>query len=543
MKEIINHNKYLIFLWILTILGLLIFCGHYSGILIDFGREVYYPEQILQGKVLYKDLFNIYGPLSYQINALLYKVIGAKLATLYLSGCICSILAVNGIYLIAKKFFGEFLSFCIGFLTISIGITTTSIFNYHFPYSWSVLYGLVSFLYSLYFLLKFNDDKKSLNLVISSFLAGICIANKYDFLLYGFVILFFIIKNKDWKAFLSFISIPLLNFGILFIQGLSINDLINSLKITSAMAKSKTLTYFYQNSGIYFHPKALLADLISFLKCSIPFGAILYGAFAFNKNNKILPISISILGYIGYLWFFTENVKTAFGFLPLCLLISAIAMYKKYDTKLLILVISTLAVSAKVFWVLLLYSYGNYYFPILLIAIFALIFKMLPEKLEKTAGIYLIIATILYLFTNFYMLSLANNKVTTPKGTIYTVKDLAQSTNELNDFINKATNKTDKIVIFPEGMTVNFLTQRNSDDFYNSLLPLYIESLGEDKIINHYKENMPEYIIFNNLNMKDYYFQYICNDYALDFCGFVQENYNPIIVVDNGFRYMVFQHK
>ena len=90
MKEIINNNKYLIFLWILTILGLLIFCGHYSGILIDFGREVYYPEQILQGKVLYKDLFNIYGPLSYQINALLYKIFGAKLSTLYLSGCSCN---------------------------------------------------------------------------------------------------------------------------------------------------------------------------------------------------------------------------------------------------------------------------------------------------------------------------------------------------------------------------------------------------------------------------------------------------------------------
>ena len=524
-------------------MGLLIFCGHYSGILIDFGREVYYPEQILQGKILYKDLFNIYGPLSYQINALLYKVIGAKLATLYLSGWVCSILTISGIYLIAKKFFGEFLSFCIGFLIISIGVTTTGIFNYHFPYSWAVLYGLVSFLYSLYFLLKFNNDKKSLNLVISSLLAGICIANKYDFLLYGFVILFFIIKNKNWKAFLSFISIPLLSFGILFIQGLSINNLINSLTITSAMAKSETLAFFYQNSGIYFHPKALLIDLISFLKFIIPFGAILYGAFTFNKNNKILPISVSVLGYLGYLCFFSKNIKVAFGFLPICLLISLIVMYKKFDSKLLILVISALAVSAKVFWVLLLYSYGNYYFPILLIAILALIFKMLPEKLEKTVGIYLIIASIFYLFTNFHTLTFVNNKVTTPKGTIYTIKNLAKSTNELNKFINQSTKPTDKIVIFPEGMTVNFLTQRDSDGFYNSLLPLYTESLGEDKIINHYKENMPEYIIFNNLNMKDYYFQYICNDYALDFCGFVQENYKLVTVIDNGFRYMIFKHK
>ena len=92
-------------------------------------------------------------------------------------------------------------------------------------------------------------------------------------------------------------------------------------------------------------------------------------------------------------------------------------------------------------------------------------------------------------------------------------------------------------------MTVNFLAERKSDDFYNSLLPLYIESFGENKIIKHYKKTMPEYIIFNNLNMKDYYFNYICQDYALSFCGFVQENYKPVAVIDEGFRYIIFKHK
>ena len=163
MEEMVKENKYLILLWVLCIAGLVIFCGHYSNILIDFGREVYYPEQILEGKVLYKDLFNIYGPLSYQINAVLYKIFGAKLSTLYGAGWVCSILAVSGIYIIAQKFLSKFLSFCIGFFTISVCVATTCIFNFHFPYSWAVLYGLISFLFSLYFLLKYNDDKKSFN--------------------------------------------------------------------------------------------------------------------------------------------------------------------------------------------------------------------------------------------------------------------------------------------------------------------------------------------------------------------------------------------
>ena len=49
----------------------------------------------------------------------------------------------------------------------------------------------------------------------------------------------------------------------------------------------------------------------------------------------------------------------------------------KKGTNLAILIISALAVSAKVFWVMLLYSYGNYYISIVLIAILALMFKFL----------------------------------------------------------------------------------------------------------------------------------------------------------------------
>lgn len=542
MKEILKENKYIILLWLFCIAGLILFCGHYSNILIDFGREVYYPGQILEGKVLYRDLFNIYGPLSYQINAVLYKIFGAKFSTLYGAGWICSLMAISGIYLVAQKFLSKYLSFCVGIFTISVCVMTTSIFNFHFPYSWALLYGLIAFLFSLYFLLNFKESKKSSALCISSLLAGICITCKYDFLLYTLIILFFIIKEKNWKAFLSFLAAPFLSFGILFIQGLSINDLINSLSITGAMAKSKTLTYFYQNSGIYFHPKALTTDFILFLKAAIPFSVILLGAYLFKKN-KLASIVLSIAGYAGYLWFFRENVRTFFGFLPLLLLISALAAFRKIDSKLAILILSALAVSAKVFWVMLLNSYGNYYISIVIIALLALMFKFVPRELEKTAGIYLAIASIMYIGANNSILEFTDSKIQTPKGTIYTAKDNGESTNQLIEFIGQNTKPDDKIVIFPEGMTINFLTDRKSDDFYNSLLPLYIETFGENKIIEHYKNKMPEYIIFNNLNMKDYYFQYICNDYAHGFCSFVQENYKPEAVIDNGFRYIIFKRK
>lgn len=506
MREILNGNKYLITLWILCIAGLAIFLGHYSGWMIDFGREVYYPERILSGDVLYKDLFNIYSPLAYQINAILYKIFGAKLSTLFSAGAVCSLLTVSGVYLLANRYMSKFLSFSLGIFTIAVGVTTTSIFNFHFPYSWAILYGLIAFIYSLYFI----KDK----LWLSALLAGVCITCKYDFLLYGFVILFLIFKQKDWKALLSFVSVPILSFGILFIQGLQISDLINSLIIVRNMAKSKTLTYFYQNSGIYFHPKALLTDLVLFLKFAIPFGGILFGTW---KNKKIITILSFILAVIFF------DAKLMFGFLPILLTILIIASLRGSVSdrgNLIIMQISVLLVSAKVFWVLIMGSYGTYYISLLLIALLSL----LPRKFDKVVGIYFILLSIFTIFVNFQAKP-------------------AKLPDKIVNYVNTVTKPTDKVVVFPEGMMINFLSNRQSDGFYNSMLPLYVETFGEDKIVEHFSKNKPEMIILNNLNMKDYGFEYICEDYALDFCGFIQENYELVDIIDDGYRYNIFMLK
>ena len=537
-------DKYLIFLWLLSVIGLIFFVGHYSGILIDFGREVYYPEQILNGKVLYKDLFNIYGPFAYQINAILYKIFGTKLSALYGAGIVCSLLTVSGIYLIAKKFLSEFLSFCIGIFTIVIGIATTSIFNFHFPYSWAMLYGLISFLYSLLFLLKFEENKNEKYLYLSSFLAGICVACKYDFLLYSLVVLFFIFKNRSMKAFLSFLAIPVLSFGILFIQGMRFSDIINTLQIVNTMAHTKTLTYFYQNSGVYFHPKSILWNIFQFLVFGFVFGLFLFGWNLFKKEKyffKLLSIILCITALMISYVIYTTAIKISLSFFPLLIVIFSICIYKKLDTKTTILIVSTFAANIKILWALMLGSYGTYYAPIILITVLVLL-KVLFKNYEKAFSLYLLFICLIYFSFDCYGLDISKQFINTPRGKIATSTPLAKSSNELIEFINKNTKPDDRIVIFPEGMIINFLANRKSDDWYNSLLPLYIETFGEDKIIEHFKSNKPDYIVFNNLDMKDYYYNYICQNYALGFCEFVKNNYKQETVISNGYlRYLVFK--
>lgn len=540
MRDFFINNKYLLILCLISVLGLLIFIGHYSGILIDFGREVYYPEQILNGKVLYKDLFNIYGPLAYQINAILYKIFGIKLSTLYVAGSISAVMIVSCIYLIAEKFLSEFLSFSIGLFTIAVGIMTVSIFNFHFPYSWACLYGILSFLVSLYFLINFSENNSSENLCLSALFAGACAVLKYDFILYCLIVLFFVIKNKNLKAFLFMCFIPFVSFGALFFQGLNFIDIYNSFDIVKNMLKSRTLVYFYQNSGVYFHPKAILTNIVLFLKFVIPFGGFLYGVNFFNKN-KSASVVISMLSLI--LLFYLFDYKISFGFLPLLLLISVSILFRDFSSKLKLLVLSAILVSAKVFWVLLLNSYGVYYVSIILVAIFSVIFKYLPKNLEKFTSFILLLISFIIIFGNLSEYKSTSNLIATSKGKIYTKLSQAQSTNQLVDYINNYTLSNDKILIIPEGLIINFFTKRESDDFYNSFLPLYTETFGVDVIIKHFDMRKPEYIILSNLDMKDYYYRFICQDYASDFCSFILKNYDNQYIIGNDFRYLVFRLK
>ena len=83
MQNFFKKDIGIIFLLILLFLAIIPFFYLKQGLmLIDTGREFYIPQQMLEGNVLYKDIYNIYGALSYQINAVLMAIFGQKINVL-----------------------------------------------------------------------------------------------------------------------------------------------------------------------------------------------------------------------------------------------------------------------------------------------------------------------------------------------------------------------------------------------------------------------------------------------------------------------------
>lgn len=550
MNKINADLKYLFLIWGVLFAAMFLTYAHHGNIIIDCGREVYYPVQILSGKILYKNIFNIYGPFSYMFNAFLFKIFSVNLNVLYLAGVICSFLITTLIYFIGCRFLSKFLSFSIAIFTIAVGVLNLNLFNFIFPYSYAMLYGIVAFFVSIFFLLKYQENpEKNLFLYISCFFAGLCVASKYEFLPYLFVLIYALIKIKPLKfkqyyfVIFSLLFIPVFCFGVLFLQGLRISDLLNTLSIIKKMAQTQTIKYFYISQGVYFTKGTIWFLISNFLLTLIPFSLLLFG---FQQKKKVLSFFTVLLSII-LLIFLVSPVTLAF--LPVLILILSIINYKNFRTNylLMLLTLSSITISLKAFCGLTTLNYGVFFVSFLLITGFALLIEKFNEKKimlnQKAIGVYVLILAFVIGIQNLSSMLEKKYPVVSERGIIYTTKDLSISTQELLNYLKQNTKKSDKVVVFPEGPFINFLAGRKSDDYFNSLIPLYVETFGEECIIKHFKNTKTEYIIFNNWETKDYYFKYICTDYALSFCNFVSDNYIQENVIGNEFRYLIFKRK
>ncbi len=540
MKKFLIENKNLVILWILCGIALFIFCGHYNNILLDVGREVYYPERILEGKVLYKDLFNIYGPFAYLFNALLYKIFTPNLNVLYFLGIVCSFAIVSGVYLIAKKFLSGFLSLAIGIFTIISGVCATHLFNFTFPYSWAMLYGTVCFIYSVWALIKYKEEGKNQFFYLAALLGGLCAANKYDFFIYGIFLFIAALLTKNKKIILNFFTcflfFPLICSLTLYFQGLRLENFISAINDIKQIIGSSSLGYFYKLQGIYFNPKILVLWLINFLKTGVGFAGLIGGVKLMDKNKIAGWIVCAIFAIL--IAIFTTPPVLIF-LVPLTILTAICACKKlKNNTPAVFLFLGVISVCAKSFWSLLALNYGNYIISMVLIAFLTVVFSFADKKYEKAFAIGILAIGLNFLYFSGSMRVLLNEKVSTARGAIYTFEKNALMTQKLIDGLKR--NNVKSAYIYPEGLIVNFLANVKADDYYNSMLPLYTESLGEDRFIDNLKQTKPGYIILNNLSMREYGAGFICDDYAFNFRDYLFENYSMVDDIDDGFRYVVF---
>ncbi len=229
----INFKEYLIASVI--ILGGLFYLLNISwlkwgDLIIDSGREMYLPLMLLEGKMLYKDISFLYGPLTPYLHAFIFKVLSPSINSLVISGIISTFLTTLLVYRISR-FFLDLVSAILTALTFLFVFAFgkymyIGIFNFILPYTYSATYGLLFALASLYLFIKFiylQKQKYILGYVfflslsfLSRFETGLSLLAVFIFCL----IIQFLIHKEKLKIFYSIcltLFLPFLIPGVVFI--------------------------------------------------------------------------------------------------------------------------------------------------------------------------------------------------------------------------------------------------------------------------------------------------------------------------------------
>ncbi len=561
LKNTLFEDKYFIYLSILFFVFLALYWGRFGNPVIDCGREAYIPFAMADlGKVLFKDIVCIYGPVPYYLNALFVKLFGAHLNTMYSIGALLSYIFLFGIYNLAKRFLNVRLAFLYACIIIFCCILNPSISNSIFAYSYAIVYALVFAVFHLIFLFKFIDGKKAKNLYISAFLLSFCLLSKFDFIpciLPFLIALLKYRKNLNLKTIIriltSFFTPFLIIALILICQKVSLQNLFFNFKMISNMAHSPSLQYFYTVcTGYFFDFKKTFKFVLNFLFSSLIFVAMgFFGYLASKTKNAILnAIAFFVIICFSMLLLF-NNITYIFLYLPLLLLFFlivkfAIFTYKKIkipefkisddDTIFFIFILFSLLFSLKTLFGLFHELYGAYYLPFILLSFAIVVFSLSKKRSAYIAETFKTTAVILitaFVFLNFLTFVSKDTAMKTPAGLLYTDRYTAVSMNKALIFLKENIKGDETVLVLPEGLIVNFILKKESPFYNTSFTPLDFDAYSEDYLTEMLSTNAPRYLMFILRDYSDYGKNSICKDFGQKFCKKINKLYDDKDILDD----------
>ncbi len=571
---------YLIIITITFIVLSLLLTRYLLNIFIDFGREAYFPELMIKGKLLYKDLFNLFGPLGYQINEILYAMLGIKVSTLRVAGNICSILILYLTYFISRFFLNSNISFSITLLVLTTCVFSPSVFNFIYPYSYSLLYAFTSFLGSLLlFLISLKSDKQKYFLFGSFFLIGISISAKYEYSLFAFVLIMYSIFVFK-QTFLEFIaniilllSVPIISYGYLFYQGVTLNDFAQNFYYLKNYIMSDSLKYFYSHSvGTLFSvalfdkinfEHLIFAIIFLFLYFVLCFIVIKYKKY-FHKS--FYPeLFLFLFGFlIGFKWLYPRQI---YLFMPYLIYVISIYYFiknfkfKSFNFKnniYLILLLASLISIVKTAFILDIKIYGTFSFILPFIAVVYFIKKYISKynilKSVDFIFVFILILSTTALYHTYEDFSLRTATIKTLKSEFFMNPIAEKSISELLIYIKNNVSKRQSLIVLPEGVFINYITDRDMKLYkYYSILPPHMEAFGVKKIIKDFQNAKIDYIVITPRVMDEYGLdKMFCDNYNIEnktqddlrmFCSFIYDNYNLVKRIDNIYTFKIFKLK
>lgn len=546
--------------------------------LIDYGRELYVPWQINQGKVLYADINHLYGPLSHYFNAFLFQVFGTGLSTLAFFNIMVTVFITYFIYSFIKSSFGNWVATIAGiyFLVIFAFSQYTGYANYNFvcPYSHEVTYGILLFFLAL---LLFNKYIVNLKLIYSALIGlflGLIFLTKIEIFLAGFAsmlfglfMVFWLLKpsqpQKHILSLLFFFLIPIVVFFIYFSLHMPWIDALHSITASYENIFVNAMThniYYLHVSGLdypYYNLSLMLRYAFAYIIFFIFTG---FTAYYFSRSVKKKPvygamiitmaimIMIFSVGFFSINWMDIARPYPIFILLFIAYLINNLIIKRKDKTYVsqhlpfVVFVIFAFLLLLKMILNVHFYHYGFALAMPAAIVMITLFFYFIPNYIARRGnkivamsftGLFVLFTLFFYFNATKYFYDLKNYPISHGRDRFFTFDATLLSygpvMNKTLEYIDRSLSKNDTFIVMPEGVMLNYLSRRSNPCRYFEFTPNFVEAVGEENMIHEISQHRPSLIILSKKNTSEHGAKCFGVDYALNIFSWVINNYDTVL--------------
>lgn len=554
MEKILNFIKSKTIIDIILLIAVFFLFFYFFGfsmnsVFSDRGREFVFPLWISEGYAPYKDFVTIYFPLSYYINAFAYKVLGVSIDSLIISQTFFCMLFISFYYLITREFLNRKSAFFITvFIILSCMFNMLDMFGYIIPYCYGRVHGLTGSIICLYGIIKLHKTDNIKFAYLAALATGFAISCKVEFtvfILFLFIGLLLYKKLKITqylKIILCLLVFPFITLSLLFLNGVRIPDIINSIKFSMKFYATPGMQYFYSFIGLVPDIDVFIQDSSKYLKAILELGIVMFFSVLnchFNKKY-LTPVFFIITLCICY-WFNSSgflnlNIEFHTDYIFLIVFALFLIFHKNIlkDKTVFLLLIATVFISFREIFKTHLFNQGSFSVPVILLFIFTVFENYLSkyitkEKMTKIITFFFIVLICSYFIqwyktkVNFYTPLITN------KGTVYMCPDISLAMDRTLTYIEENIPEDKKILVLPEGMTINYFTDRDINRNCFLMDRLYHDAYGENEAYEKIKNTNSDYIILvNGFDLFNFGYDYLYYENASLSANYIFENYSKV---------------
>ena len=497
-----------------------------------------------------------YGPFSPYFNAFLCSIFGVHINALVISGALTTTLLSFLIYKISRVFLNLALSIfsVVTFLFVfAFGqYYESGIFNFILPYTYAAIHGIALAAAALFLYYRSLDRKKPIYSYALTIFAILTLVTRLEIGIVLVISLFIgsLLASKNrLKDIALYCLFPIIAAGFIYAIFASAGD--SNLVLKNLDLSSPFTAGLMGADNLSFNIASMLKIALYYFTISILF---FFAGSILSKKKKFIaiPLATTVIAVAVFVQIRFFPYYTQYRCAPLiCISLAAIA-YKSYlktrDKKSLFLVAFSLFSTLLLARILFKTWAGQYGFYLLvpgMLCYYVFFLKMIPEmstnrisqRFYRFAFVIVSIAFIVsHASISTYAYKNRTLEISTEKGKIF-VYPAYHRVKELLNYLIHNTGPSDSLVVFPEGLMLNFLAERKNPIYKFTYFPVDLAGTGfEKEIINTLEEKEVTYVAILPRNTSEYGAARFGIDYAHEIIRYLEKGY----IVEKQFGPMPF---